>query len=60
MVIRVYIEKYTFSQKLKEFIVLAAPINTSSSILPASERGELSPVYVCLWCVHTTMKYGRV
>jgi hypothetical protein len=42
MVIRVCTEKETSSQKLKEFIGLAAPINTSSS----EKQTWLSPVYM--------------
>jgi hypothetical protein len=62
MVIRICIEKDNSFHKLKEFIGLAAPINISSSILPACERGEADLAVSCIYVygVHTTMKYGRV
>jgi hypothetical protein len=56
MVIRVCIEKDTSFQKLKEFIGLAAPINTSSFILLSTERGEadlaVSYIYMSMVCTH--------
>jgi hypothetical protein len=64
MAVIVCIETDTSFQKLKEFIGLAFPINTSSAFyLPVKEERQtwLSPVYMSMvYCIHTTMKYGTV